>query len=142
MRRLESANLSVVYAPKMKMALGMGFYSFHRASTTVETQYWGQDMVNLRIVAHYNDFKPADEDLRTESVLLSFNADPLELLDEWADAAVSVVHPRFNHDTRTGFINTWYAFGDAAYGDVELQQAQILHDSISAELWYYFCRAR
>jgi hypothetical protein len=130
MRRLESTNLSVVYAPKIKMALGVGFYSFYRASATVATQYWSPDELNLQVNAHYNGYKPADRDLRTESVLLNFGVDPLKLLDEWTDAAVNVVHPQFIHDTRTGFINTWYAFGDAAYGDVELQQARILRDSI------------
>jgi len=130
MRRLESANLSVVYAPKIKMALGMGFYSFYRASSSVVTQYWSAVELSMTSGAHYNGYKPASEDLRTESVLLDFGADPLKLLDEWTDAAVSAVHPQFNHNTRTGFINTWYAFGDAAYGDVELQQARILRDSI------------
>ncbi len=130
MRSLQSAAVSVLYAPDMKRAVQLGFYSFHRADTSVTVQYWDSGDVAVNAVAHYNGYVPKEDELRSESLLLNFGTDPLKMLEEWTDAAVATVRPQFNHSAREGFINTWYAFGDKATEADQLQQAKLLRDSV------------
>jgi len=129
MRRWSSSAVSVLYEPRTREAIGFGFYSFHRASSSVTSQYLGSDEIGVSAAAHYNGYRPQNEELRTESVLVNFSLDPLAILEEWADNIVKVVQPKFLHDTRTSFINTWYAFGDKATSSLELEQAKILRES-------------
>jgi hypothetical protein len=130
MSRRNSAALSVFYEPHEQEAIGVGFYSFYRASTSVTSQYLSPNEIGLSANAHYNSYRPADEELRTESVLLNFRRDPLKILDEWAQAAVAVVKPQFIHDAHTGYINTWYMYGDQTTQEETVQQARMLRDSI------------
>lgn len=130
MRSLESAAVSVVYAPEVKRAVQLGFYSFYRAGTAVTVQYWDSNDLAVNAVAHYGGYKPEAGELRTESLLLNFGTDPLKMLEEWTDATVATVHPQFNHSTHEGFINTWYAFGDKATEAEQLEQAKKLRDSV------------
>lgn len=134
MRKWESANLSVFFEPQVHDALGLGFYSFYRASASVISQYLGPDDIGVDAVAHYNGYRPRTEELRTESLLLNLGHDPLGMLEEWADAAVKIVQPTFIHDTRTSFINTWYAIGNKATEQYGLDQAKMLRDSV---LYHY-----
>lgn len=129
-RRWGSANLSAWYDPNTRDALQVGFYSFYRACTSVDSQYLGPNEIGIEATIHYNGYQPKDEDLRTESALLSFGHDPLQMLEDWADAGVKSVHPQFNHDTRTGYFDVWYAFGDEASSDDLLEQAKILRKSV------------
>lgn len=129
MRRWISANLSTVYIPEAQDALSLGFYSFYRAGASVISQYLSSSVIGVNAVAHYNGYQPNKAELRTESVLLTFGTDPLRMLENWADVAVKTVQPKFLHDTRTSFINTWYAFGDKATDSLELEQAKILRQS-------------
>lgn len=130
MRRLDSAAVSVLYAPDVRKAVQFGFYSFHRADTSVAVQYWDSNNVAVNAIAHYNGYAPKTDELRSESLLLNFGTDPVKMLEDWTDAAVATVHPQFNHSTREGFINTWYAFGDKATEADQLQQAKLLRDSV------------
>jgi len=129
MQRWESAAMSVYYEPRLQDAMGMGFYSFYRASSSVVSQYTGSNQIGVRAIAHYNDYQPQQEELRTESLLISFGKDPLRLLETWADAAVKVVRPKFNPDTRTGLLNTWYMYGDEISEQDCLKQAELLRNS-------------
>ncbi len=130
MRQWRSANLSAWYDLKTQDAVQIGFYSFYRAATSVSSQYLGPDDIGLKAVAHYNGFQPKDQELRTESALLIFGHDPLQMLEEWADAGVKLARPQFNRDTRTGYFDVWYAFGDKASSEQLLEQAQILRKSV------------
>jgi hypothetical protein len=130
MRQWGSANLSAWYDPKTQDAVEVGFYSFYRARTSVVSQYLGPHDIGIEAAAHYNDYRPKDQELRTESALLTFGNDPLQMLEDWADAGVASVHPQFNHDTRTGYFDVWYAFGDKASSEQLLEQAQILRKSV------------
>jgi hypothetical protein len=134
MRKWQSANLSVLFEPQVHEALSLGFYSFYRASASVISQYLGSDQIGVDGVVHYHGYRPRGEELRTESLLLNLGPNPLGMLEEWADAAVKVVRPKFVHDTRSGFINTWYAFGNKATEQMELEQARILRNSV---LYHY-----
>jgi hypothetical protein len=130
MRRWSSANLSAWYDASTQDAVQVGFYSFYRASTTVVSQYLGVNEIGINAIAHYNGYRPKDQELRTESALLSFGHDPLQMLEDWADAGVKAVHPPFNHDTRTGYDDVWYVFGDKASSEQILGQAKLLRKSI------------
>jgi hypothetical protein len=125
-----SAVLSELYEPRVKDALGLGFYSFYRASTSVDSQYLGPHEIGVNAVAHYYGYRPKEGELRTESVLLSFGRDPLRMLTNWADAVVKVVQPKFIHDTRTGLVGTWYIYGDKITQQDTLEQARLLVKSI------------
>jgi hypothetical protein len=130
MRRWDSATLSVFYEPDAHEAVGVGFYSFYRASTSVTSQYLGSNEIGVTASAHYNNYRPTDGELKTESLLLNFSADPLNTLEEWSQAAVTVVKPVFTHDAHTGYLNTWYMYGDKTTQEDTLKQAQLLRDSI------------
>ena len=130
MRRWSSAALSVLYQPEVENAIGMGFYSFYRASTSVDSQYLGAHEIGVDAVAHYYGYRPQSGDLRTESLLLNFGRNPLAMLEEWADAAVKVVQPKFLRDTRTGIVNTWFIYGDKISEEDGLAQARLLRDSV------------
>ena len=130
MRRWSSAALSVLYEPLSREAIGFGFYSFHRASSSVTSQYLGSDEIGVSAAAHYNGYRPQNEDLRTESVLVNFSFDPLAILEEWADNVVKVVQPKFLRDTRTGFLNTWYIYGNEISEERALTQARLLRRSV------------
>ncbi len=132
-RRWDSANLSAWYDPGTQETMQVGFYSFYRARTSVSSQYLGPHDIGIEAVSHYNGFQPKDQELRTESALLTFGHDPLQMLEDWADASVESVHPQFNHDTRTGYFDVWYAFGDKASSEDLLEQAKILRKSVLYE---------
>lgn len=125
-----SAVLSELYEPRVKDALGLGFYSFYRASTSVDSQYLGPHEIGVNAVAHYYGYRPKEGELRTESVLLSFGRDPLKMLTNWADAVMKVVQPKFIHDTHTGLVGTWYIYGDKITQQDTLDQAKLLVKSI------------
>jgi hypothetical protein len=133
MRRWQSSNLSVLLDPLLHEALGLGFYSFYRANASVNSQYLGPDEIGVDAVIDYHGYRPREE-LKTESLLLNFGPNPLGMLEDWADAAVKIVQPKFLHDTRTSFINTWYAIGNKATEQYGLDQARILRNSI---LYHY-----
>jgi hypothetical protein len=130
MRRWESSALSVVYEPRVRAAISLGFYSFYRASSSVVVRYLSANEIGISGVAHYNGYRPQDQELRTESLRLNFDRDPLGSLEAWADAAEKVVQPKFNHDTRTGILNTWFVYGNETSEERELKQTKLLHDSI------------
>src|SRR5262249_19134640 len=98
--------------------------SFHRASTTVTSQYLGSNTIAVSAAAHYNGYRPQSGDLRSESVLVDFNFDPLDVLEDWADNVVKVVKPKFLRDTRTGLLNTWYIYGNEISEERALTQAR------------------
>ena len=129
LRQMTSANISVLYEPRREEAVGLGFYSFYRASTSVSSQYLGASEIGIRATAHYHGYEPRQEELRTESVLVDFGRDPLRILEQWVDTSVKTVHPNFNHDARTGTFNTWFVYGDAVSESQLLQQAKLLRDS-------------
>jgi hypothetical protein len=130
MRRWDSAQLSVLYEPEVQEAIGLGFYSFFRASTSVTSRYLSTNEIGVDAAAHYYGYKPQGGELRTESVLLSFGGDPLVILEDWADVAVKVVQPKFLHDTRTGMVNTWFILGDRISEEDSLAQARLLRESV------------
>jgi hypothetical protein len=125
-----SANLSAWYEPNLEDALCAGFYSFYRASSSVDSQYLAPDEIGMSAVAHYNGYKPQGGELRSESLLLNFGRDPVAMLEQWADAAVKVVHPRFIADTQTSLDSTWYIYGDKITEADTLEQARLLKNSI------------
>lgn len=129
-RRWNSTAVSVFYDADEREAIGMGFYSFRRASTSVSSQYLGPDQIGVDASAHYNSYRPIGGGLRTESVLLIFRDDPLRILNEWANATVTVVKPQFIHDASTGYLNTWYMYGDHTTQEETLRQARLLKDSV------------
>jgi len=129
-RRWHSAALSVLYDPGIREAICFGFYSFYRASTAINPQYAGPDEIRVQAVAHYHNYRPLGQELRTESLLISFGANPLGLLENWANSAVKVVQPTFNHNTRTGIFATWYVYGNQITQQEVLEQAQLLSHSI------------
>ena len=112
MRRWSSSAVSVYYEPKIEEALSLAFYSFQRASTSVISQYDSSKAIGVNAAAHYNGYRPQEGELTTETLLISLGHDPLRLLEDWADTVVKVVQPKFNHDTRTGATNLWYAYGN------------------------------
>lgn len=130
LRKWDSAQLSEIYEPHIQEAIGLGFYSFYRASTSVMMKYLNSHQIGVDAVAHYYGYRPKGGELRTESLLLNFGANPLSMMDEWADAVVKVVHPKFNHNTRRGLLNTWYIYGDATTENQILHQAKLLRQSI------------
>lgn len=130
LRQWDSAQLTVLYDPRVREAVGLGFYSFYRASTSVKVEYRDADDVGVEAVAHYYGYAPKTANLKTESLLLNFGSNPLKLLDDWADATVDTVHPKFNHDTRRGWLNTWYIYGDKSTAEDAVQQAKLLHQSV------------
>ena len=130
MKRWTSAALSVFYEPHQQEAIGLGFYSFYRASTSVVSQYLGANEIGVNATAHYNNYRPADGELRTESLLLNFHRDPLKILDEWSEAATTVVKPQFIHDAHTGRLVTWYMYGDQTTQEDTVKQARLLRDSV------------
>jgi hypothetical protein len=125
-----SAGLSVFYEPEAQTALGMGFYSFRRASTSIFSQYLTSDEIGVRAAAHYNNYQPSEEALETESLLLNIGRDPLKLLEEWASTVADTVQPVFDHNTRQGLLNPWYMYGDGITEDEELKQTKLLKASI------------
>ena len=129
-RAWSSANLSAWYEPNLERALCAGFYSFYRASSSVDSQYLAPGMIGISAVAHYHGYKPQGGELRSESLLLDFGQDPVGMLEEWADAAVKVVHPHFIADTRTSLDSTWYVYGDKITEADTLDQARLLKNSI------------
>jgi hypothetical protein len=135
MRKWESAALSLYYTPRMREAMGLSFYSFSRASTSVLSQYLGPDEVGVDAVAHYDGYRPEGGDLTTESALISFGRDPLKLLENWANVVVKIVHPQFFRDARTGWLNVWFMYGDRTTEQDVLKQAKLLRDSILSK--YY-----
>ncbi len=130
MRQWNSAALSVYYDPRVREALHLGFYSFYRASTSVQSQYLGADTIGVNAVAHYKGYRPQPEELRSESLLMMLGPDPLRMLEDWAEAAASMVQPKFIRDTRRGFINTWNMYGDEITEDDEIKQAKLLRQTI------------
>jgi hypothetical protein len=130
MRSWESANLSVWYEPKIEEALGLGFYSFYRAGSSVNSQYLGSNEIKFAAIAHYYGYKPKEGEIQSESALLDFGRDPLLMLEEWADAAVKVVHPRFIHDVQTGDINPWFIYGDKVSEENTLKECMLLKKTI------------
>jgi hypothetical protein len=128
--RWSSAALSVLYQPEVEDAIGLGFYSFYRASTSVAAQYLGAGEIGIDAAAHYYGYRPQAAELQTESLLLNFGTDPLAMLEQWADAAVKVVQPEFDRDTHTGRVNPWYTYGDETTEENVLTAARLLHDSI------------
>lgn len=130
MRRWASAAVSVLYEPEVQEAIGIGFYSFYRASTTVVSQYLKGNEVGVSGVAHYHGYQPKEGELRTESLLLNFSPMPLKVLEEWAESAVKVVQPNFIHDAHTGCLNTWYMYGSQASEEDAIKQAKLLRDSV------------
>jgi hypothetical protein len=133
LRRLDSASLSVLYEPHVRDALGLEFYSFYRASTSVTVQYLGSDEIGVDAAAHYYGYRPQNGELQTERLLLDFAASPLgplRMLDDWVEAVVQTVHPHFNHDARRGFLNCWYIYGDRITADDIVRQANLLRHSV------------
>lgn len=126
MRRWHSDTLSSWYSPQLRENLAFAFYSFSRASTSVTSQYQGPALVSVDAVAHYNEYNPRGQTVDSEELLVNFGRDPLQSLEEWVDAVVKVVHPTFNHDTRTSLDNTWYAIGDKASEEFGVTQAKLL----------------
>jgi len=130
MRSWRSSSLAVIYDPALRQALGMGFYSFRRAATSVYSRYLTSNAIAVRAAAHYHEYQPARGALEAESLLLSFGKDPLERLEDWAAATEKTVKPVFNHDTRAGLLNPWYIYGNEITEAGELKQAQLLKSSI------------
>ena len=130
MRKWESANLSVWYEPHVEEALGLGFFSFYRAGSSVNSQYLGPNEIGLTAVAHYKGYKPKEAEIRSESALLDFGHDPLLMLEEWADAAVKVVHPQFIHDVQTSDVNPWFIYGDKVSEENTLKECALLKKTI------------
>lgn len=130
MRSLMSSTLSVVYEPKTQEAIGLGFYSLHRASSSLNVRYLKRDEVEVAATSHYRGYKPEEEDLRTESLLVNLGRTPLNMLDEWAELTVKVVKPRFNHDVGSGLLNPWYIYGNETSEDRELRQTRLLAQSV------------
>jgi hypothetical protein len=130
MRLWSSSALSVYYEPRIEEALSLAFYSFHRASTSVISQYFSSNVIGVNANAHYNGYRPREGELKTETLLISLARDPLQLLEDWADTVVKVVQPKFNHDTRTGATNLWYAYGNKTTETQMIKQAKLLRDSI------------
>ena len=128
--RWRSSAHSVYYDPRTHDGLGLAFYSFARAASSVTSQYFASNQIAVDAAAHYNGYQPRTGELKTESLLISFGRDPLRLLEDWADNVVKVVHPSFLHDTRSGLLNSWYIFGDEVTEAMALQQARILRDSV------------
>jgi len=62
MRSWSSANVSVLYEPTLKDAIGLGFYSFRRASASVFLQYRAADEIGVKAAAHYYGYKPQNEE--------------------------------------------------------------------------------
>jgi hypothetical protein len=129
-QRWQSAVLSSWYDVDTKDALAISFYSFQRAGTTVQSQYLGPQKIGVTAQVHYNGYKVEGKELPTESALLTFGRNPVQMLDDWARIAASVVHPKFNHDTHTGYIDVWYTFGDKASDEQVLEQAKLLRKSV------------
>jgi hypothetical protein len=130
LRQMTSANISVLYEPRREEAVGLGFYSFYRASTSVTSQYLSASEIGIRATAHYYGYEHRQDELRTESVLVDFGRDPLQILEQWVDASVEIAHPNFNHDVRTGTFNTWFVYGDSVSEPELLRQAKLLRDSV------------
>jgi hypothetical protein len=130
MRLWNSSTLSTFYESEEQQAVGVGFYSFYRANTTVSSQYLSANTIGIRAIAHYNNYRPTAGELRTESVLLNFSRNPLQTLDEWADAAVAMVKPNVTLDPHTGYLNTWYMYGDQTTQEDTIKQARLLRDSV------------
>jgi hypothetical protein len=128
--RWSSAALSVLYQPEVEDAIGLGFYSFFRASTSVASQYLSANEIGVDAAAHYYGYRPQAGELKSESLLLNFGNNPLAVLEQWADATVKVVQPQFDHDTRTGRVNEWYTYGDETTEDNILTMAKELRDSV------------
>jgi len=95
MRQWSSSALSVYYDPKVQQAVGLGFYSFSRANSSVVSQYFRSNEIGVKASVHYNGYRPQDEDLKTESLLLNFGRDPLRMLDEWADVVARLLQPKY-----------------------------------------------
>lgn len=130
MRAWESAAVSVYYTPETRDAMGIGFCSFSRASTSVISRYLAPDTIGVNAAAHYYGYRPEGQALTTERALISFGRDPLRLLENWADAVVKVVQPQFDHDARTGWLNVWFMYGDRTTAEDVLKQARLLRDSV------------
>jgi hypothetical protein len=125
-----STQLSVFYDARAQAAIGMGFYSFRRASASIFSNYLTSNEIGVRAAAHYNNYQPREEPLETESLLLNFGRDPLKLLDGWARAAVDTIHPVFNRNIRQGMLNPWYIYGDEITEEDVLKQTALLKKSI------------
>ena len=125
MRRWSSDTLSSWYVPSRRESVTLGFYTFQRASTSVVSQYQGNSEIRVSAAAHYNDYQPG-QDLQTEGLLINFAQDPLLGLEQWVDASVRIIQPKFNSDTRSSVDNTWYAVGDKASAEFGLNQARLL----------------
>jgi hypothetical protein len=130
MRLWNSSTLSTFYEPRVHEALGVGFYTFYRAITSVSSQYLSANTIRISANAHYNNYRPSTGELKTESLLLNFSRDPLKTLDEWADASVAMIKPKVRFDAHTGYLNTWYMYGDQTTQEDTIKQAQLLRDSI------------
>ena len=50
--------LSSFYDPGVREAINLGFYSFQRASTSVDSQYAGGDEIRANAAAHYHGYQP------------------------------------------------------------------------------------
>jgi len=130
LRQWKSSALSVLYDPNVQEALMMGFYSFYRAETSGVSQYLKPNEIGMSATVSYRGYRPAKGELRTESLLLNLGQNPLQMLEEWAEAGVKVVQPQFLHDTSTSYLNTWYMYGNQTTQEETIQQAKLLRNSI------------
>jgi len=90
--------------------LGLGSISMRRAEVLIEQKLAG-DGLHLRPVIVYDHVRlDPGQKLRLETLLI--NTDPkgaIYCLENWVDAAATVIQPRFNRSLR-GMYNTWYAY--------------------------------
>lgn len=125
-----SQYVSVLYDPFTRTSLGIGFFSYHRASASVTSGYLDRHVIRVTATAHYYDYRVEQAGLKGESVLLDFTADPLEALENYADLTVKRVKPQFIHDVQTGIISNWYIHGEGITEEDVVEDARKLRESI------------
>lgn len=122
--------LSAIYDPEHDEGIGLGFYSYHRASAQIT---WTGTPEGAELTAaglyHGYDLKQGGG-MTGESLLLDFSLDPLDALEHYVDATCRVVKPRFNHTVLPGLHNPWSMYGYALTPEIAQAERQQVSQTI------------
>ncbi len=107
-----SAYVTCLFDPEARHGLGIGMVSYHRADAAITMREVGTHEVELIASSSFSSLSvPPGGTLSSEAFLLEWGANPLVLLERYADA-LAMIHDIQVSADRGGFWNSWYAYGE------------------------------
>ena len=107
-----SAYVTCLLDPEAKRSLGIGMVSYRRADATITTRTLGAHELEIIASASFSNLPIAPGGgLSSEAFLLEWGADPLAVLEGYADA-LAALHKIKVPPEREGLWNVWYAYDE------------------------------